>query len=98
MEITSLADSQEEQQEALAKMCHEIRTPLHVIDGLSSILASSHTLTPAEKRMAEMLRTNIAQLSVLIENMTTFTHAILSEKNKEEMETPSPDASENKSV
>jgi signal transduction histidine kinase len=89
MEITPpLANSTTAQHEALAKMSHDMRTPLHVIDGLSSILASSQTLTPAEKGMAEMLKTNAAQLAALIENMTAFAHNILSEKNKAETETP----------
>ena len=72
-----------EKSRMLLKMTHDIRTPMHVVQGLASILAKSDSLTPQQKEIATTLESNAGQLFELISNMLDFIHLVIDEPNKE---------------
>jgi len=53
----------------LAEMRHEIRNPLHVVMGLTSVLAASAPLTEKQQEIIKMLDANTQSLHLLIENL-----------------------------
>jgi len=62
--------------EVLAQMSHDILNPLHVACGLAELLSTSPTLPPGEKKMANMLKSNVDQLQILIEKLLDFVQTL----------------------
>ncbi len=66
----------------LANMRHDIRSPMHVVKGLASVLAASDPLTPQQKETVTTLESNVDHLFTLIDDMLDFLQTTTSELDK----------------
>src|SRR5688572_472544 len=66
----------------LVEMRHDIRSPMHVVKGLASVLAASDPLTPQQKHIVSILKSNVDHLFTMIDNMLDFLQVVTSELDK----------------
>ncbi len=76
--ITARADKSK----ILANMRHDVRSPMHVVKGLTSVLAASAPLTPQQKEVVSTLKSNVDHLFTLIDSMLDFLQVVNSEPDK----------------
>lgn len=66
----------------LVNMRHDIRSPMHVVKGLTSVLAASDPLTPQQKEVVTTLKSNVDHLFVLIDNMLDYLQVVTDDADK----------------
>jgi len=81
--------AREDQVKALIKMQHDIRTPMHVVKGLTAILATSTPLSPRQKEIVAALSSGEEQLCALIDQMLDFIQMTIDNKDTPFISRPS---------
>jgi CheY-like chemotaxis protein len=78
----SFSGEEAEKSKLLLNMRHDLRTPMHVVKGLASVLAASDPLTPRQREAVTVLASNADRLSGLIDNMIDFLQAAINNMDK----------------
>ena len=66
----------------LGDMKHDIRSPMHAVKGLTSILAASGPLTSRQEEVLNKLEASTEDLFTLIDNMLDFLQVTIGEQDK----------------